>query len=498
MPAKLPVVQLENCLVRPVSDAVQQTLFANPLNLALRPSQRWAVTGPRKSDLLSVLAGRHIPVPPLSRAYPFLEKTVWPSQAIQFLQFKGSIPVSHLSARYEHFRDALDESLDAFLARSEPSPDAIDSVKHMLRLDGLGDRWIVGLSNGQMRRARLARALLKAPRLLLIDDPYLGLDPSSRQTLSDVLELMPPNPHVVLGLRYQDRFPDWITHVAITDAHGILKQGPVHEVEHVLKALRKQEHDRVQATMKSHALRKSSGGPTAPKDVILHIDNISIAYNGQAVLKDLSWTVRRGEKWHLRGDNGTGKSTLLALITADHPQSWNSKIVLHGAPRKTGRHSYFSINERIGHAAPEIHALFPAHRTAFDAVATGYVVGSMAAPPALSPAQRQHVHALLAEFQLDPRAVFGGLSLSDQKTVLFLRSVVKRPDLLILDEAFSGMDAWRVEQCKDFLADWAGTVISVGHIDDELPRCDKYLRLLPDAAPPVHGDIDYPLHHRHL
>ena len=495
--AKLPVIVLDRCMVRPFSDTVKTAVFTNPLSLTIRPSERWAVTGPRKNELLRVLAGRDIAVPPLSRQYPFLQKAAWPSQVTQFLEFRGSVPVSHLSARYEHFRDEFDISLTEFLCQAlgvpnEPHNYEVSKVMHQLRLDGLGDRWIVGLSNGQMRRARLAKALLKHPRLLLIDDPYLGLDPSSRETLSDVLELLPPNPHVLLGLRVQDRFPDWITHVAVTDTNGIAAQGPLHEVEPHLTVLRRAEREKTAATLRSHSLRKTAVAKS--DDIILKIDKISIAYNGQPVLKDLSWKVRRGEKWHLRGDNGTGKSTLLSLITADHPQSWNSKIIINGKPRKTGNHSYFSINEIIGHAAPEIHTLFPLKLSVFDAVSTGYVVGSMIPPREnLTPEQRAHINELLTEFNLDPDTPLSELSISDQKTVLFLRAIVKHPDILILDEAFSAMDSWRVEQRKQFMSNWQGTVITVGHIDEELPLCDKYIRLLPGPKTPEEGDINH--HH---
>lgn len=493
--ARLPVITLDRCVVRPLSDTIKKAVFTNPLSLTVRPTERWAVTGPKKNELLNVLAGRNIAVPPLSRQYPFLELTVWPSQVVQFLEFKGSVPVSHLSARYEHFRDEFDISLTEFLCQALGVPNEahnyeVSKIMHQLRLDGLGDRWVVGLSNGQMRRARLAKAMLKHPRLLLIDDPYLGLDPSSRETLSDVLELLPPSPHVVLGLRVQDRFPDWITHVAVTDADGIAVQGPLHEVEPKLAELRRAEHDKTAATLRSHLQRKKVVAKS--ENIILKIDKISIAYNGQPVLKDLSWQVRRGEKWHLRGDNGTGKSTLLSLITADHPQSWNSKIIINGQPRKTGNHNYFSINEIIGHAAPEIHTLFPLKLSVFDAVSTGYIVGSMIPPREnLTPEQRSHTTKLLTEFQLNPATPLSELSISDQKTVLFLRAVVKNPDILILDEAFSAMDSWRVEQCKQFLSSWEGTVITVGHIDEELPLCDKYIRLLPGPKAPEIGDVHH-------
>lgn len=475
------LILLKDCFLRPLNDSLKsfKPLFKNPLNMEIKSNERWAVIGPRKTDLLSVLAAQHIPNPSLSRQYPFLNKSVWPSQVIQLVQFRGSIPVTHLSARYEHFRDEFDISLYKYLGQSlgvssGAEHSEILNVMKQLKLDEFSDRWVVGLSNGQMRRARLARALLKKPRLLLIDEPYLGLDPSARENLSNILEVLPSELNVILGLRYQDKFPSWITHVAITDTNGILYQGPIENAKDLIDKFLTEERRKLQDTLKKHSSRKRS----ASNDIILDLDKISVAYNGQPVIQNLKWQVKRGERWHLRGDNGTGKSTLLSLITADHPQSWNSKIIINGAPRKTGFHNYFTINEMIGHTSPEIHNLFPMDLSTFDVVSTGYIVGSVIPPrEKLSEKQRTNVLMHLKKFDIDPEKTLYDLSLSDQKTVLFLRSIIKNPDILILDEAFSAMDSWRVEQCKAFLSDWEGTIISVGHIDDELPLCDKYIRL---------------------
>lgn len=475
------LILLKDCLLRPLNDSIKlsRPLFENPLNLEIKSNERWAVIGPRKTDLLSVLAAQHVPNPSLSRKYPFLNKSVWPSQVIQLVEFKGSIPVTHLSARYEHFRDEFDFSLYKYLGQSlgvsnGANHSEIINVMKQLKLNEFADRWVVGLSNGQMRRARLARALLKKPRLLLIDEPYLGLDPSARENLSDILEMLPHELNVILGLRYQDKFPSWITHVAVTDAKGIVDQGPIENVRHLIEKLQTEERRKLQDTLRKHTSRKHN----TSNDIILELDKISVAYNGQPVIQNLKWQVRRGERWHLRGDNGTGKSTLLSLITADHPQSWNSKIIINGTPRKTGRQNYFSINEMIGHTSPEIHNLFPTDLSTFDVVSTGYIVGSVIPPrEKLSEEQRASVLKHLEEFGIDPEKTLYDLNLSDQKTVLFLRSIIKNPDILILDEAFSAMDSWRVEQCKAFLSEWEGTIITVGHIEEELPLCDKYIRL---------------------
>lgn len=494
-PSSLPVIKLENCLVRPLLDKVSKPLFPNPINLTINRDERWAVTGPRKLDLLSVIAAKHIPTPPLSRTYPFLENTIWPSQAITLVEFKGSVLATHLSARYEHFRDEFDIPLSEYLGQTfgteaGPNKAKVDNAMKAFKLDEFHDRWIVGLSNGQMRRARLAKAILKEPRLLLIDEVYLGLDPAARKTLSEILSALPPKPHVVLGLRIQDEYPSWVTHIAITDNNGIDRQGPKEEISDYLEFLKRKEKDAAAVIFqKAKERRTLSLEHTAEKKEFIKLDKISIGYRGQLVLDELEWSVNKGEKWHLRGDNGTGKSTVVSLLTADHPQSWNSKIVIDGEPRQTGKHNYFDINEGIGHASPEIHAIFPVRYSVYDAVSTGFVVGSMIPPKNLSADQVQAVNDLISEFDLDPSAKLSDLSLSDQKVALFLRSVVKKPDILILDEAFSAMDNWRVEQCKSFINEWQGTVIVIGHIEDEIPACDKYIRLFPNGSKPEIGTV---------
>lgn len=117
--------------------------FSKPLNLTINPDERWAVTGPRKNDLLSVIGAKNIPFPPLSRTYPFIkDANVWPSQVIQQLEFKGSVLATHLSARYEHFRDEFDQPLTEYLAetlgnKSGPDSERIVNIMKAFKLEEL-------------------------------------------------------------------------------------------------------------------------------------------------------------------------------------------------------------------------------------------------------------------------------------------------------------------------------------------------------------------------
>lgn len=486
------VIKIEQALFRRIGTS--SPILKKSIDLEFRPQHKWAVTGPRKTEVLEILAAKHISDPPLGRTYPFLSKKFWPSQVIELIEFSNApVKAPHLSARYESLRDEFDYTLKDMFKQVTQDTALLDSVMEQFHLQSLADRWIVGLSNGQSRRARIAQALLRQPKLLIIDEPLVGLDPSNRKLTSSILKHLDTDPYLVLGLRLQDPFPSWITHVVVTDNDGIVKQGPVEDLALYFEALR-EDHYRMQqkefaSFQKRQEYRKLSqaarGATLVP---VIHMKDVSVSYKSKPVFQNLNWKVMPGEKWHLRGDNGTGKSTMLALITADHPQSWNPKIELFGEPRDTGKQSYFSINERIGLASPELHSVFPLSLNAEKAVSTGYVVGSNIPPKVLSADQRTRILELLSHFNIPPTFSLNDLSIGDQKVVMFIRAIIKKPDILILDEALSAMSEDNIDKCKKIIESFEGAVISVGHIEQEVPCCDKYIRL--SSTQPEIGHVD--------
>lgn len=485
------LIKLSNALFKGLSAAKgSPTVFKNPITLEIKSDERWAVIGTYKTQLMKTLASQYLPEPPLSRTYPFLNKSVWPNTVIQFLEFKGALPTAHLAARYEFFKDEFDETTRKFVIGNVNNSRVIDETLvenafKRLKLEGLENRWVMGLSNGQSRRARLARALVREPKLLIIDDPFLGLDPTATSIVSDVLGDLPPNPHVVLGLRYQDAVPEWITHVAVVDENGLITTGAKSDVEDHLQELKEKDQALKEEQIalnneKVENIKKFFSKKDLDKDIpLFEFKDISVAYRGQPVLENLSWKVNHGERWQVRGDNGTGKSTLLSLIIAEHPQSWNSRIEMYGEPRQTGKHNFFDINANIGFTSPELHIIFPQKLTAYEAISTGFVVGSFIPPKDLSQDKVDRINAYFKEFNLESKKDirFQDLGVSDQKVVLFIRAIIKNPDLLILDEALSVMDDARIEQCKELLRYYPGTILTIGHLDSEVPDTDKFIRL---------------------
>ncbi|CCF57267.1 hypothetical protein KAFR_0C02740 [Kazachstania africana CBS 2517] len=524
------ILRISNGLFKSSLMKTSPKVFAKPIEkFEINKNEKWVIWGPGKSKFIDILSLKYVSEPPAALHFNFKKQPI-----IEQVKFQGSLPAAHLSARFEFYKDEFDQTCRDFILDNsigssrvhyavkttsrEVDRDLYHRLIKELQLSELEDRWAMGLSNGQMRRARLAKALLKKPDLLLIDDPFLGLDPSACSIISKFLANSERNINVpvIIGLRYQDEIPQWCTHIAHVDDHeGLQFSGKIDYLRKQIDQLKEEENAKL---FKEKEERELSNRLT-PYDLIsmhsmcgrsyheiikmphcIEFKGINITYRGSPVLKDLEWQVRPGSKWHIRGDNGTGKSTLLSLILAEHPQSWNSKVVEDGHERRTGSSNYFDINKNIGMSSPELHAVFikdcGSKLNVRECIASGFHEGSSnnftKMWDKLNTEQKRVVEMYLEFFGLQQFAdtqLFGELTISEQKLVLFVRSLVKMPKILILDEAFSGMEIEPMLKCHDFLEYWPGTVLVVAHVDQETPKCDHYLRLLGPGKYTV-GDVN--------
>jgi molybdate transport system ATP-binding protein len=446
---------------------------------SIRAGETWAIVGPvgsGKTTLAETILGRHR-LRTGSMGWPFFERpraddrpTTWPADAIELVAFKEdswlfSYGRHYYQQRFNFIEPRDDLTLASFLRSGSAATEAaIHAVAGRLGIDPLLPQSFINLSNGQVRRARIARALLSHPEMLILDDPFLGLDAAGRAEVANLVgDLIHQGIHVLLVTR-PEVLPDWVTHVVELDQGSIRWQGPRSESGR-MRAEDGRKNEMV-SPPPSACVPPSSAAP------LVELKNVTVSYGGRPVLHDVSWTVRAGERWAVLGPNGSGKTTLLSLLCGDHPQAYANDVRIFGRRRGTGE-SIWDVKRGIGLVSPELHLYFTEPLTAAEAAATGFF--DVLARRPTTAAQRAIVHDLFDFFGIRGLAErpFAGLSTGEQRLVLLVRALVKNPPLLILDEPFQGLDGQTIERARTWLDEQLRpeqALIFVTHYPAEIPR----------------------------
>jgi molybdate transport system ATP-binding protein len=360
----------------------------------------------------------------------------------------------------------------------------LDEVVRLLSLDALLERKVLSLSHGESRKVFIARLLLRSPKLLILDDPYTGLDQSSRKRLAQAVGKMirQGEPTILFISSRAEEIPDGITHLLLTKDGQVVDQGDRKVASHHIKSTfttasgpRSPYLDNFSAFNHlvdeySRALEKN---PACQEPVFIDLAQVSVKYGDVEVLKNINWTVCRGERWALLGENGAGKTTLLSLVLADNPQSYRNSITLFGRERGTGE-SIWEIKQRIGWVSPELHIYYPKTATCLEVAASGFF-DSVGLYRRCSKEQSEHAARWLSVFELQDEMdkPFRSLSNGQQRLALLARALVKNPPLLILDEPCQGLDdAYRhsvVDMVNLICIHTPITLVYVTHYQDELP-----------------------------
>ena len=330
-----------------------------------------------------------------------------------------------------------------------------------LGFSDLIDSTLIQLSSGEHKKLQLVEALWFRPQLLMMDQPYNGLDKLSRQHLNSLLEEISAAGTQLVLISNDKDLPSCINRFAE------IKGGQLHETDAGHTAHFQEEENRPVPEFLSE-------GPISLADSIVKMNNVNISYGDKQVLKNINWEVKAGEKWLLQGHNGSGKSTLLSLITGDHPQAYANDFSLFGHRRGSGE-SIWDIKKRMGLISPELQWYFDPSATVKQSIISGFFDSSgLFRQPNYT--QQMQANELIGYFGLKEYqdTLMNQLPLGKQRLAFLARTIIKNPELLILDEPCQGLDqhqAQHFNKLVDELCSNGTTLIYVGHFESQLPAC---------------------------
>ena len=464
--------------------------MAEPVDFELCDGEHIAIVGPNgggKSMLVDILIGRH-PLIMTEPQYDFSPSTKpLAADNIKYITFRDSYGDSDgtyfLQQRWN--QQEIDEETPrvgselekAYHRAGEDTPERRALQRHLYSLfhiEHLMDKYLILMSSGELRKYQLTKALLTDPRVLIMDNPFIGLDAETRDQLKELLSLLARERHlqVVLVLSKTDDIPDFITHVV--EVKDMRVGTKMTREEYVTN--RQPNPSRVlDEEMENTIVNLPYKDNDYNSDEVVGMNKVSIIYGERTILKELDWTVRNGERWALSGQNGAGKSTLLSLVCADNPQSYACDISLFGNPRGSGE-SIWDIKKHIGYVSPEMHRSYHRDIPAIRIVASGLkdTVGLYAKP---NESEYDICRLWMKIFGLEGKenTSFLKLSSGEQRLVLVARAFVKDPQLLILDEPLHGLDNRNRRLVKDVIEAFCRrrnkTLIMVTHYKEELPAC---------------------------
>lgn len=451
--------------------------------------ENWALVGPNgsgKTTLLRALTG-HTPVVKgrllvdTESHAPVKVRYVGPEVHRRYLQDDARTEIlwSPVSSNYPQTTPRT------ILDRYDAKPDLDSYFLKGLGVWDLVDRPVRTLSTGEMRKVLLAAATAASPDLLLLDEPFDGLDEASCSWFASVLEeLGGMGITFVLAAHRRDELAGSLGNVIGLEDGRVSFSGRFDDFEDVLPLESPGEAPSIPTYYAAGDGYETPVDATLDQNVnnLVEMRNVSVSYSGNPVFADLSWTVREHEHWCITGPNGSGKTTLLNLICGDNLQVYANDVRIFGKRRGTGE-SIWDIKRDIGYITPHLSARYDKPMPVRSVIVSGFFdsIGLYITP---SESQLRHAEKTAADLGIEELLTkrFDRVSAGERMTVLIARALVKKPKLLILDEPCQGLDYYHRKIILDAVdragSNGAASVIYVTHRPDEMPACiNRHLKL---------------------
>ncbi|MCP4295307.1 MAG: ATP-binding cassette domain-containing protein [Proteobacteria bacterium] len=447
---------------------------------SLKQNEQWAFVGPNgsgKSVFTDILTGRKALY---TGSIQYIRGFV-PADDISIVSFdlqKELFDKDNWNDNSDFLESAFDKGTvvtDAIL-RGRPSSSDFERIIDNLRIRHILQQGIRFLSTGETRKVLIARALMDQPKLLVLDNPFEGLDKKVRKEVeASVNDLYEMNLPIIFNSRRIGELPSAITHIMHFENSEVSMVG---EKPMVLAELVKERDKQSDLNLPHHLPGSDSEASQDYSDVstpLVRLERVTVKYGEKIVLNEVGWKVNPKDHWCISGPNGAGKSTLLDMICGQNSKAYGKEVYLFGKKRGTGE-TVWDIKAQFGIVSSALQLSYVKGFTAFRVIESGFF-DTIGVYDRCSPAQNRIADQWLEILGLTIKRnfPFSKLSFGEQKLILLARAMVKNPRILILDEPCLGLDDTNLTlilKMIDFVAETSNTtILYVSHDPSVTPRC---------------------------
>lgn len=468
---RLEAVALEHASVR-----LGRRWVLRDVSLELRTGQGWLLQGANgagKTVLLRLLRGEIWPTPTGRERLRYLLDGEWHEQPLLASERIAYLGPEHQD-RYERheWNQRVTEIVatglfDTDIPLDRPSRRQAREVRRALEevgLAGLAKRRFLTLSQGQRRRVLLARALVRRPDVLLLDEVLNGLDaPSRRAFLGALRRVARTGTAWMLATHRASDRPVGITHLARLDKGRLATSEVVLAARRVATTSarpRRRERTRTDST--------GAVGRGAP---LIAIEGASVYREQRLVVERLDWQILKGEHWCVTGANGTGKSTLMLLLYGDLWPALGGRVARAGCPPGVAIEDW---KHGTGLVSPELQASYAATGCTLEEIVVSGLHSSIGLNEWPLPAELALARRWLGRVGLaglgERRA--RQVSYGQLRLALLARALVRPRRLLLLDEPYDGLDARSraiMSRAVEAAVKGGAQVVLATHHDEDVP-----------------------------
>lgn len=285
------------------------------------------------------------------------------------------------------------------------------------------------MSSGEQKKALLHHLFQEDSDFIVLDNPFDNLDTDSQKMLANTLE---------------DRSKQTIFVQIVSRKDDLL---PFIQNFTSLNEDQLSIHKNLNSIFQS--INKVSFAGSIPSelkpigyqhDILIQLKNVTVKFGDKMVLQNINWSIKKGEFWQLVGKNGSGKTTILSMVTGENPKGYGQELFLFGKKKGSGE-SIWDIKKRIGYFTPAMTDKFTGYHTIENMLISGLndSIGLYIKPTEAQLRLTKEWLKLIHMWEIKD-VLFHDLSMGQKRLVMTTRAMIKHPLLLILDEPTAGLD----------------------------------------------------------